>query len=131
MKLEREIGTNQKSTRKMGMEGPGPEAHYSHQFLPEDTGGDCVPKETVQKLRAGRLHTVGQVVHGSRAPSPPQQGGANHLLDMVDLYIYSISLDWDKMSNNPRIITLFQQIEVTCLGKKPLFLICPEVLCDL
>ena len=75
-----------------------------------------MPKETIQKLRAGRLHTVGQVVQGSRAPSPPQQGGANHLLDMIDLYIYS--LDWDKMSNNRRIITLFQQIEVTCLGEE-------------
>lgn len=126
MKLERDIGTNLKSTRKMGVERPGPEAHYSHQFLPEDTGGDRVPKETVQKLRAGRLHTVGQVVHGSRAPSPPQKGGANHLLDMVDLYIYSISLDWDKMSNNQCIITLFQQIEVTCLGEEAPFFNLPR-----
>ena len=77
-----------------------------------------MPEDTVQKLRAGRLHTVGQVVQGSWAPSPPQQGGANHLLDMVDLYIYCISLDWDKMSNNRCIITLFQQIEVTCLGEE-------------
>lgn len=73
---------------------------------PEDADKDCVPQEGCPEVRS-RTTCI-------RAPRPNRRG-ANHTLDMVDLCSYSIYLDCNKTSNNQSMITLFQQLKVTCL----------------
>lgn len=60
----------------------------------------------------------------------PPQRSANHILDIIDLYIYSISLDCNKVSVLIKISALahFSNREKSCsLAKRPLILCCVDI----
>lgn len=60
----------------------------------------------------------------------PLRRSANHILNIVDLYVYSIALDCNKVSILIKSVYYNTFPADSASGKRPLFLTCTEVLSD-
>lgn len=120
---QKDAVTNLKPASRMGVERPEPEPGYSHQasFSQGTQTGTWLHEAAARCQGQGHLIQLGG---RGTAPRQPHQRNGSHILDIKDLYIYSISLDCNKVSIliKSAYCNIFHQAEATRLGQEAPFL---------